>query len=62
LAQTLIFTNAQPKQMAEPNNEANVILALQAIQNNPKLSLRRAAAIYNVLFITLPARQTGWFF
>jgi hypothetical protein len=48
--------------MAELNNEANVILALQAIQNGPKFSLRRAAAIYNVPFIILRAHQAGRFF
>jgi hypothetical protein len=34
--------------MAKPNNERGILLALQAIQNEPKFSIRQAAAIYNV--------------
>ncbi|KAJ0129458.1 Hexose transporter 2 [Fusarium oxysporum f. sp. albedinis] len=33
--------------MPESSNEAKIILALQALQNDPKLSLRKAAAIYH---------------
>jgi hypothetical protein len=36
-----------------------MLLALQALQNNPKLSLRRAASIYTVSWKTLGRRQKG---
>jgi hypothetical protein len=45
--------------MAKPNNERGILLALQAIQNNPKLSIRQAAAIYNVPRSTLQTRKLG---
>ncbi|RKK08425.1 hypothetical protein BFJ68_g18388 [Fusarium oxysporum] len=45
--------------MPQPSNEARILLALQALQNNPKLSLRRAAKIYEVGFGTLRNRQNG---
>ncbi|KAJ3521022.1 hypothetical protein NM208_g13473 [Fusarium decemcellulare] len=45
--------------MSGPSNEARILLALQAIQNNPKLSLRRAATIYKVRYWTLHRRQQG---
>jgi hypothetical protein len=32
--------------MSQSNKEANIILALQAYQNNPELGLHRAAEIY----------------
>ncbi|SCO92440.1 uncharacterized protein FRV6_16568 [Fusarium oxysporum] len=34
--------------MSQPSKEARVILALQALQNDPKLSFRRTAQIYEV--------------
>ena len=34
--------------MPQQNDEAQVRLALQAIENDPKLSLRAAAKIYSV--------------
>jgi helix-turn-helix, Psq domain len=45
--------------MPNSNKEADVILALQALQRDPKLSLRRAAAIYNAPLKTLYRRQQG---
>ncbi|KAG9252910.1 uncharacterized protein F5Z01DRAFT_659796 [Emericellopsis atlantica] len=34
--------------MSDQRNEANILLAIQALQTNPKLSVRRVAKIYNV--------------
>ena len=45
--------------MSQANDEARILLALQALQNNPKLSIRRAAAIYEVHYRTLHRRQKG---
>ncbi|KAH7463475.1 hypothetical protein FOMA001_g18107 [Fusarium oxysporum f. sp. matthiolae] len=45
--------------MPEFNNEANILLALRALQNNPKLTLRRAAKIYKVDPMKLWRRQQG---
>jgi hypothetical protein len=45
--------------MPQPNKEARMLLALQALQNNPKLSIRRAAEIYEVHYRTLQRRQHG---
>ncbi|KAL9566933.1 hypothetical protein ACKAV7_008702 [Fusarium commune] len=45
--------------MSQPSNEARILLALQALQNNPKLSLRRAATIYEIGFGTLRNRKMG---
>ncbi|KAL9561826.1 hypothetical protein ACKAV7_014088 [Fusarium commune] len=45
--------------MPRLNNEANILLALQALQNDPKLNLRRAASIYTVSWKTLGRRQKG---
>ena len=42
--------------MASAQKEAQLLLAIQAIQNTPKLSIRRAAAVYNVSHTTLRAR------
>ena len=36
-----------------------MLLALQALQNNPKLSIRRAAEIYSIHYRTLHRRQKG---
>ena len=43
--------------MLNSNNEANVNLALQALQSNQNLSLRRATTIYCVPLKTLHRRQ-----
>ncbi|KAJ0126137.1 MFS transporter prlL, partial [Fusarium oxysporum f. sp. albedinis] len=43
--------------MSQPSNEARILLALQALQNNPKLRLRRAATIYKVGYSTLRDRR-----
>ena len=45
--------------MPRSNNEANIFLALQAYRNDPKLSLRRAAKIYQVKYSTLFDRENG---
>ncbi|KAJ3542019.1 hypothetical protein NM208_g4316 [Fusarium decemcellulare] len=45
--------------MSDPNYEARMLLALQALQNNLKLSIRRAADIYKVNRMTLRRRQNG---
>ncbi|RYC80031.1 hypothetical protein BFJ63_vAg17088 [Fusarium oxysporum f. sp. narcissi] len=45
--------------MSDPNYEARMLLALQALQNDPKLSVRRAADIYKVNHMTLRRRQNG---
>ena len=45
--------------MSDPNTEARILLALQALQNNPKLKLRRAAEIYKVGRMMLWRRQQG---
>ncbi|RKL09703.1 hypothetical protein BFJ70_g16619 [Fusarium oxysporum] len=45
--------------MSQPSNEARILLALQALQNNPKLRLRRAATIYKVRYSTLRDRRNG---
>ncbi|KAG6996132.1 hypothetical protein FocnCong_v016336 [Fusarium oxysporum f. sp. conglutinans] len=39
--------------------EARILLALRALQNDPKLSVRRAADIYQVRYWTLHRRQKG---
>jgi hypothetical protein len=43
--------------MSQPSEEAKVLLALQALQNNPKLSTRRAVKIYQVGRMKLHRRQ-----
>jgi hypothetical protein len=45
--------------MSDPNTEARILLALQVLQNNPKLKLRRAAEIYKVGRMMLWRRQKG---
>jgi hypothetical protein len=45
--------------MSQSNTEANTLLALQALQNDPKLSLRRASSIYGVKEQRLRRRQNG---
>jgi hypothetical protein len=45
--------------MPQSINEANIILALQAYQNDPKLSLQRAAKIYKVRYSNLLNRYNG---
>ena len=45
--------------MSSQKNEANILLALQALQKDPKLSLRRAAQAYQVHYATLHRRQKG---
>jgi hypothetical protein len=45
--------------MPQSINEVNIILILQAYQNDPKLSLRRAANIYKVRYSNLLNRYNG---
>ena len=45
--------------MSQSNQEAKILLALQAIQKDPKLSTWRAARIYTVPETTLRRRLTG---
>ncbi len=45
--------------MPPASNEARVILALKAFENDEKLSLRAAAKIYNVHHTTLLRRHAG---
>ncbi|TVY75234.1 hypothetical protein Focb16_v005541 [Fusarium oxysporum f. sp. cubense] len=45
--------------MLQSSNEADIILALQAYEADPKLSLRRAAKLYDVHFQTLHFRSQG---
>jgi hypothetical protein len=45
--------------MSQSNTEANLLLALQAYQADPKLSLRCAAEIYQVSFYALYGRHRG---
>jgi hypothetical protein len=46
--------------MPQSHIEANTLLALQALQNNPKLSTRRAANIYQFNEHRLRRRQQGF--
>jgi hypothetical protein len=45
--------------MAQPSDEAKTLLALQAIQNNPKLSTRRTAKMYEISEHRLRRRRNG---
>ena len=45
--------------MPYTSNESNIFLAIQALENNPKLSVRKAAALYNVSYTTLTCRRNG---
>jgi hypothetical protein len=45
--------------MSQPSKEARVILALQALETDPKLSFRRATEIYKVDRNTLRNRKNG---
>ncbi|KAL2885150.1 hypothetical protein HOO65_080100 [Ceratocystis lukuohia] len=45
--------------MAQPKNEANIVLALRAVQTNPELGLQPAARLYQVDYHTLCRRQNG---
>ena len=48
-----------PTQAKSASNEAQIQLALQAIQQNASLTVRRAAKLYNVPRSTLGARRAG---
>jgi hypothetical protein len=45
--------------METPSNERFIILALQALKNDPRLSVRKAAKIYKVSPTTLARRRKG---
>jgi hypothetical protein len=45
--------------MSQSSNEARILLALQALQNKPELSTRRAATVYEVCYRTLQCRRNG---
>ena len=45
--------------MESTSIESRVILALQALENDPTLSLREAASIYNAPRTTIRRRQKG---
>ena len=45
--------------MAEPSKEARILLALQAVKKNQKLSIEAAASLYNVPPSTLRDRRAG---
>jgi hypothetical protein len=45
--------------MSQAIKEGDILLALQALQNDPKLSLRRAAKLYNVDHRRLSDRKKG---
>ena len=45
--------------MPQQNDKAQVQLALQAIQNDPKLSLTAVAKIYSVNYEKLSRRRRG---
>jgi hypothetical protein len=45
--------------MSQPSDEAKTLFALQTLQNNPKLSIRRAAKIYEISEHRLRRRQKG---
>ena len=45
--------------MSQSNDEAKILLALQALRNDPKLSIRGAALIYQVCHQKLGRRQRG---
>ena len=56
---TIWLNTSQQPNMTQPSNEARILLALQALQNNPKLSIRRAASMYKVRYGTLRNRKNG---
>ena len=56
---TLYTTFAPPYSMESSSQESRVILALQALKNDPYLTTRRAAKVYNVLHTTLIDRRSG---
>jgi len=45
--------------MPRQSNEANIILAIEAIRRNPKISIRQAAKIYRIPRATLSNRIQG---
>ena len=57
---SLSLINIPPQQiMALQSQESQIILAIQALQSDEKLSRRKAAAIYSVPETTLRDRMNG---
>ncbi|KAM9874243.1 transposase [Verticillium dahliae] len=54
-----IEATVHPNAMETPSKESQLILALQAMERNPELSMRRAADIFNVPKTTLRRRRNG---
>jgi hypothetical protein len=50
---------SQPINMSQSSSEARILLTLQALQDDLKITIRRAATIYNVNRYTLGRRQQG---
>ena len=50
---------SQQQQQLQPSSECQIQLALQALKQDANLSLRRAAAIFNVDKSTLSQRRAG---
>jgi hypothetical protein len=50
---------SQQLKMPQSSNEGKILLALQALQNDPKLSMRHASQIYEVGYSTLRDRRHG---
>ena len=46
--------------MENPSKEARILFALQAIQNNKKLSIAAVSRYYNVLPLTFRNRCDSW--
>ncbi|KAK1837465.1 putative transposase [Colletotrichum chrysophilum] len=45
--------------MSSSSNESRIILAIEAIKKDPKLSVRKAASIYKVLRTILRNQRAG---
>ena len=56
---TIWSIDSQLNNISQSTAEARILLALQAYQEDPKLSLRRAAFLYDVHFRTLHYRSQG---
>jgi hypothetical protein len=54
-----MYAMPQQQHQMEPSNERQIQTALQALKQDATLSLRRAAAIYNVSRTTLSYRRAG---
>ena len=60
LPSLILYTTFSPLYIMESTSiESRVILALQALENDPSLTTRRAVEIYNCLRTILRDRYTG---